>query len=250
MPFLALGHRQNVPGCGVRGAGFVGFSYCIVWYKDGEDDIRDKPEAENSSVTSEKLQSLLQIPEPRRHFRSRAKCPCSRSNQRQPHRHPHPLKRRLAHRSFPSPNLVCGVLGEQPAGGEDEGFEVPTGKRPHPGRSLANPVEVASTLRESVLQRGAVGWRGRGHSSGIRRQERIHLMSKSIDPWPKPADPRSRMLFLRRPSNECGSCSAEGSTVWRAEWRILAIESWRATKVGGRARQSSSWPRVLDHLWG
>ncbi len=175
MPFLALGHRQNVPGCGVRGAGFVGFSYCIVWYKDGEDDIRDKPEAENSSVTSEKLQSLLQIPEPRRHFRSRAKCPCSRSNQRQPHRHPHPLKRRLAHRSFPSPNLVCGVLGEQPAGGEDEGFEVPTGKRPHPGRSSGNPVEVASASRESVLQRGAVGWRGRGHSSGIRRQERIHL---------------------------------------------------------------------------
>ena len=159
----------------------VRITYCIVWYTDGEDDIRDKPEAENSSVTSEKLRSLLQIPEPRRHFRSRAKCSCSRSNQRQP-RHPHPLKRRLAHRSFPSPNLVCGVLGEQPAGGEDEGFEVPTGKRPHPGRSLANPVEVASALRESVLQRGAVGWRGRGHSSGIRRQERI-LVDKDLKSW-------------------------------------------------------------------
>jgi len=48
------------------------------------------------------------------------------------------------------------------------------------------------------------------------------LTSKSTDHL---KDPLSRISFLLLPSNECGSCSAVGSMVFKVEWRVRATES-------------------------
>ncbi len=59
-------------------------------------------------------------------------------------------------------------------------------------------------------------------------------------------DLRSRISFLLRPSNECGSCSAVGSMVFKVECRIRATESCLATVCLGLARQTSSCPKEFD----
>ncbi len=165
------------------------------------------------------------------------KTPCPGLEQGDTHHHRHPLESiRFQLLSSCLQRFPCRFR-HHPTCREDQGDEASIGERPGLDSSPLYLLEVCGLLDD--VEREVLGCR----FGSLTAKEGVNLDIEVHSPLERPSEPD----IVPPPAlNECDSCSALRSMVFKVECRIRATESCLATVCLGLARQTSSCPKEFN----